>query len=203
MKNDNNDGENDDDDGEDHHNHHHHTRQIGTVNEEEDEEIENEKCEEFHCELNEMNVAKPEEIIDKCEVKEKIVKPNISTQTRTSTTVNQRPGVTIAANRYNDDDNNNDDDDDVDDDESSSEHELTNLGWLIDLKNLAQWPVDSNNSSSNRKNSNTNSHSTLANGITNCIMNDIDDEQHAPAPVISEKDLSEERFKKFTIQVKQ
>lgn len=214
VKNDNNDNENDCDDGEHHHNHHHHhTRQIGTMNAEEDEEIEeieNEACEEFHCELDEMSVVKPEENFDKCEVKEKMAKPNVSTQTRTSTTVNQyqRPGV--AANKSNDDDDNNNDDDDDDgggdgddDDESSSEHELTNLGWLIDLKNLAQWPVESNNSTSNRKNSNTNSHSALANGITNCIMNDIDDEQHTPAPVISEKDLSEERFKKFTIQVKQ
>lgn len=48
---------------------------------------------------------------------------------------------------------------DEDDDESSSEHELTNLGWLIDLKNLAQWPVDSN--SSNRKNSSGNKQCVL------------------------------------------
>lgn len=87
------------------------------------------------------------------------------------------------------------------DDESSSEHELTNLGWLIDLKNLTQWPVDSN--TSNRKNSTGNANSTLVNGIGSCIMNDIDDEDNAAAPAISEKDLSEERFKKFTIQVKQ
>lgn len=86
-----------------------------------------------------------------------------------------------------------------DDDDSSSEHELTNLGWLIDLKNLAQWPVNSN--SPNRKNHNAAAHP--ANGIPNCIINDIDDESNAMAPVISEKDLSEERFKKFTIQVKQ
>lgn len=91
--------------------------------------------------------------------------------------------------------------DDDDDDDSSSEHELTNLGWLIDLKNLAQWPVDAN--STKRKNSNGNSHSSLVNGIGNCIMNDIDDEESASAPVVSEKDLTEERFKKFTIQVKQ
>lgn len=88
---------------------------------------------------------------------------------------------------------------DDDDDDSSSEPELTNLGWLIDLKNLAQWPVDAN--TSNRKNAN--SHSSLVNGISNCIMNDIDDEESSTAPAISEKDLSEERFKKFTIQVKQ
>lgn len=90
------------------------------------------------------------------------------------------------------------DDDGDDDDGSSSEHELTNLGWLIDLKNLAQWPVDSANAT-NRKHSNGNSHSSLVNGI----MNDIDDEENNLVPAISEKDLSEERFKKFTIQVKQ
>lgn len=88
-----------------------------------------------------------------------------------------------------------------DDDDSSSEHELTNLGWLIDLKNLTQFPVDSN--ASNRKNTNTNAHSSLVNGIGNCIMNDIDDDENATAPSISEKDLSEERFKKFMIQAKQ
>lgn len=88
-----------------------------------------------------------------------------------------------------------------DDDASSSEHELTNLGWLIDLKNLTQWPVDSNSTA--RKNSTGNAHSSLVNSIGNCIMNDIDDEDNATAPAISEKDLSEERFKKFTVQVKQ
>lgn len=94
-----------------------------------------------------------------------------------------------------------DDDNNGDDDDKSSEQELTNLGWLIDLKNLAQWPVDSNASS--RKSHNGNTYSTLANGISSCIMNDIDDDESTMAPVISEKDLSEERFKKFTIQVKQ
>lgn len=89
--------------------------------------------------------------------------------------------------------------DDADDDGSSSEHELTNLGWLIDLKSIsAQWPVDSTNTA-NRKHSNGNSHASLVNGI----MNDIDDEENNMVPAISEKDLSEERFKKFTIQVKQ
>lgn len=87
------------------------------------------------------------------------------------------------------------------DDESSSEHELTNLGWLIDLKNLTQWPVDS--SVTNRKNASGNSHSSLVNSIGSCIMNDIDDDENTAAPSISEKDLSEERFKKFMIQVKQ
>lgn len=86
--------------------------------------------------------------------------------------------------------------DDADDDGSSSEHELTNLGWLMDLKN--QWPVDSANTA-NRKHTNGNTHTSLVNGI----MNDIDDEGNNMVPAISEKDLSEERFKKFTIQVKQ
>lgn len=91
-----------------------------------------------------------------------------------------------------------DDNDGDDDDDSSSEHELTNLGWLIDLKNLAQWPVDSANTA-HRKHSNGNAHNSLVNGI----MNDIDDEENNIVPAISEKDLSEERFKKFTVQVKQ
>lgn len=152
------------------------------IEEEEEEEIEND-TEEFHSELDEMNVVKQEAtFIDKNEVKQEIIESNIVQKTRTSI-------------------NNALDPCEEDDDESSSEHELTNLGWLIDLKNLAQWPVDTN--SSNRKNSNANSHSALVSGITSCIMNDIDDEQNAVAPVISEKDLSEERFKKFTIQVKQ
>lgn len=89
-----------------------------------------------------------------------------------------------------------DDDDDDDDNGSSSEHELTNLGWLMDLKN--QWPVDSTNTAS-RKHTNGNTHTSLV----NAIMNDIDDEGNSLVPAISEKDLSEERFKKFTIQVKQ
>lgn len=89
--------------------------------------------------------------------------------------------------------------DDDDDGSSSSEHELTNLGWLIDLKNLAQWPVDSANTA-HRKHSNGNAHNSLVNGI---VMNDIDDDENNILPAISEKDLSEERFKKFTIQVKQ
>lgn len=152
------------------------------IEEEEEEEIEEEieeeeeenETEEF---LDETDMVTQEEISQNCEMKKQEIQP-IVRETRTSTTMEED-----------------------DDDESSSEHELTNLGWLIDLKNLAQWPVDSN--ASNRKNSNANSHSSLVNGITNCIMNDIDDEQNTVAPVISEKDLSEERFKKFTIQVKQ
>lgn len=114
------------------------------------------------------------------------------TETRTAT-------AAIENANYDDDDDGEGDAaaDDADDDGSSSEHELTNLGWLMDLKN--QWPVDSANTAS-RKHSNGNTHSALVNGI----MNDIDDEgNNNIVPAISEKDLSEERFKKFTIQVKQ
>lgn len=101
-------------------------------------------------------------------------------------------------NNNNSNNNNNNNIDHDDDDGSSSEHELTNLGWLIDLKNLAQWPVDSAHTA-NKKHSNGSSHTSLVNGI----MNDIDDEENSMVPAISEKELSEERFKKFTIQVKQ
>lgn len=112
------------------------------------------------------------------------------TETRTAT-------ASIENGHYDDDyDGDGDAGDDADDDGSSSEHELTNLGWLMDLKN--QWPVDSA-STANRKHTNGNTHSSLVNGI----MNDIDDEGNNMVPAISEKDLSEERFKKFTIQVKQ
>lgn len=107
------------------------------------------------------------------------------TETRTAT-------ATIENGKSYDDDGDGDDDDDG----SSSEHELTNLGWLMDLKN--QWPVDSANTA-NKKLSNGNTHSSLVNGI----MNDIDDVGNNMVPAISEKDLSEERFKKFTVQVKQ
>ncbi|KAJ6641257.1 Forkhead box protein J1 [Pseudolycoriella hygida] len=65
-------------------------------------------------------------------------------------------------------------DDDVED--SGSEQELTNLGWLTDLKKLASWP------------------DIVAGGTVD------DDEIIEP---ISDKSLSEERFKKFMIQVKQ
>ncbi len=62
-------------------------------------------------------------------------------------------------------------DDDLDD--NGSEQELTNLGWLTDLKKLASWPD---------------------------IVAGDDDDIIEP---ISDKNLSEERFKKFMIQVKQ
>lgn len=91
--------------------------------------------------------------------------------------------------------------DDDDSDDSSSEHELTNLGWLIDLKNITHWPTDT--VSSKRRNGSNNSHGTTTNTISNCIIDDIDDDEGTVEPIISDKDLSEERFKKFTIQVKQ
>lgn len=65
-------------------------------------------------------------------------------------------------------------DDDADD--NGSEQELTNLGWLTDLKKLASWP------------------DIVAGGTVD------DDDIIEP---ISDKNLSEERFKKFMIQVKQ
>lgn len=65
-------------------------------------------------------------------------------------------------------------DDDIDD--NGSEQELTNLGWLTDLKKLASWP------------------DIVAGGTVD------DDDIIEP---ISDKNLSEERFKKFMIQVKQ
>lgn len=149
---------------------------------------ENNECDELNNDLAEMIVENQTEMADQFEANDEKDMENeqcgSSIETRTAT-----------------DEIIEEDEDDDDDDDSSSEHELTNLGWLIDLKNLAQWPVDAN--ASNRKNQNGNSHSALPNGITNCIMNDIDDDESTTAPAISEKDLSEERFKKFTIQVKQ
>lgn len=94
-----------------------------------------------------------------------------------------------------------DGDDDDDSDDSSSEHELTNLGWLIDLKNLAHFPSDTH--SSKRDNTTKNAHALTTSTISTCIIDDIDDDNGRVEPMISDKDLSEERFKKFTIQVKQ
>lgn len=65
-------------------------------------------------------------------------------------------------------------DDDIDD--NGSEQELTNLAWLTDLKKLASWP------------------DIVAGGTVD------DDDIIEP---ISDKNVSEERFKKFMIQVKQ
>lgn len=90
----------------------------------------------------------------------------------------------------------------LDDEDSSSEHELTNLGWLIDLKNLTHWPTDT--TISNRKNSNGKLNpATTNNIISNCIIDDIDENDGCIESIVSDKDLSEERFRKFTIQVKQ
>lgn len=92
------------------------------------------------------------------------------------------------------------DDDDIDD--SSSEHELTNLGWLIDLKNLAHFPSDAHASKRDSA-AKSGSHALPTSAISTCIINDIDDDNGRVEPIVSDKDLSEERFKKFTVQVKQ
>lgn len=90
---------------------------------------------------------------------------------------------------------------DVDDD-SSSENELTNLGWLIDLKNITQWPAESASSRSKYLTGKT-SVSAGSNIISNCIIGDIDENDECIGPIASDKDLSEKRFRKFTIQVEQ
>lgn len=150
---------------------------------------------EINNDINEMIVENHAEIVNESEFSNEVEVEN------------EQSGCSLGSETYTSnaqiEENNGEEeeDDDDDDDDRSSEQELTNLGWLIDLKNLAQWPVDSNASS--RKSHNGNTHSNLANGISSCIMNDIDDDESTMAPVISEKDLSEERFKKFTIQVKQ
>lgn len=90
----------------------------------------------------------------------------------------------------------------VDDDDSSSENELTNLGWLIDLKNITQWPADSTPSKSKYLSGKSNL-SANSNMISNCIIGDIDENDECIGPIVSDKDLSEERFRKFTIQVEQ
>lgn len=86
------------------------------------------------------------------------------------------------------------DDDDVD---NSSEQDLTNLGWLIDLKNLTTWSESGRNKSS----ANPTNGGTLLRNIN--IIDDIDDDDGCFGPTISDKDLSEERFNKFMSQVKQ
>lgn len=92
-------------------------------------------------------------------------------------------------------------DDDENDNDSSSEQELTNLGWLIDLKNLTNWSSDASIASHKR---NTNIHANgSARGLGGCILDDIDDDDGCIDPIVSDRDLSEERFKKFTFQVKQ
>lgn len=94
-----------------------------------------------------------------------------------------------------------DGDDDDESDDSSSEHELTNLGWLIDLKNLTHFPSDTH--SSKRDNANKNAHALTPSTISTFIIDDIDDYNGGVEPMISDKGLLEERFKKFTIEVKQ
>lgn len=85
---------------------------------------------------------------------------------------------------------------------SSSEQELTNLGWLIDLKNVTNWSTDTAMSSTHKRHSNGTSN-LGGSAISNCIIDDIDDDDGCIGPIITDRDLSEERFKKFTIQVKQ
>lgn len=102
----------------------------------------------------------------------------------------------------------NNDDTDVDEngDESSSERDLTNLSWLMCLKNIPNLSADTSTTTAtttNRKHSNGNMQATPTNAISNCIIDDIDDDDGCVEPMITDKDLSEERFKKFTIQVKQ
>lgn len=94
-----------------------------------------------------------------------------------------------------------DDADDDDNDDDSSEQDLTNLGWLIDLKNLTTWS-DNNNSGERNGTSAEKSNGNVA--IRNIsFIEDIDDDDGCLGPIISDKDLSEERFNKFMSQVKQ
>lgn len=99
--------------------------------------------------------------------------------------------------------NENIDTNDDDDDDSSSENELTNLGWLIDLKNITQWPADSMPSRSKYLTGKSSVSAAGSNMISNCIIGDIDENDECIGPIVSDKDLSEERFRKFTIQVEQ
>lgn len=93
-------------------------------------------------------------------------------------------------------------DEDEEDGGSSSEQELTNLGWLIDLKNVTNWSTDTATSSTHKRHS-VGATNSIGNAISNCIIDDIDDDDGCIGPIITDRDLSEERFKKFTIQVKQ
>lgn len=95
------------------------------------------------------------------------------------------------------------DDDNDNDNDSSSEQELTNLGWLIDLKNLTNWSSDASVTSHKRNMGNLNGNGN-GRGLGGCILDDIDDDDDGCTdPIINNRDLSEERFKKFTLQVKQ
>lgn len=100
----------------------------------------------------------------------------------------------------NDFDNDMDDFEDDDDGDNSSEQELTNLGWLIDLKNLTTWSDNNGTNNRNGTNATVNGNSLMRN-IN--IIDDIDDDDGCLGPIISDRDLSEERFNKFMIQVKQ
>lgn len=101
-----------------------------------------------------------------------------------------------------DDEEDAEEEEDEDDGGSSSEQELTNLGWLIDLKNVTNWSTDTATSSTHKRHS-IGSSNLGGNTISNCIIDDIDDDDGCIGPIITDRDLSEERFKKFTIQVKQ
>lgn len=73
---------------------------------------------------------------------------------------------------------------DDEDDDDGSEQELTNLGWLSDLKNMSHWPEI-----------------VAGTGVRNRILDDDDDDDIIEP--ISDKNLTQERFNKFMIQVKQ
>lgn len=98
-------------------------------------------------------------------------------------------------------DNGMEDIDDDDDNDDSSEQDLTNLGWLIDLKNLTTW--SDNNGTYDR--SGSSAEKSNGNAVIRNInfIEDIDDDDGCLGPIISDKDLSEERFNKFMSQVKQ
>lgn len=73
---------------------------------------------------------------------------------------------------------------DDEDDDDGSEQELTNLGWLSDLKNMSHWPEI-----------------VAGTGVRSRILDDDDDDDIIEP--ISDKNLTQERFNKFMIQVKQ
>lgn len=73
---------------------------------------------------------------------------------------------------------------DDEDDDDGSEQELTNLGWLSDLKNMSHWPEI-----------------VAGTGGRSRILDDDDDDDIIEP--ISDKNLTQERFNKFMIQVKQ
>lgn len=73
---------------------------------------------------------------------------------------------------------------DDEDDDDGSEQELTNLGWLSDLKNMSHWPEI-----------------VAGKGVRSRILDDDDDDDIIEP--ISDKNLTQERFNKFMIQVKQ